>query len=69
MMERFLFEGGDSPMSQRKNNLLAMAQQFADLKAQCDSVLPYDAHKATLLSDRYCCVCHCFSVSLRCGVT
>lgn len=43
----------DSPTSRRKNEILNQAQEFADLKKQCEEVLPYNAHKATLLSDRW----------------
>ena len=42
----------DSPTLKRKNDILSRAQEFADLKKQCEEALPYNAHKATLLSDR-----------------
>lgn len=46
-------EDENSPTLRRKNDILNQAQEFADLKRQCEEALPYNAHKATLLSDRY----------------
>ena len=57
-----LFSGnhGDtasSPSCKRKSDILNKAQEFVDLKKQFDDVLPYNAHKATPLSDRYLRLC------------
>ncbi|XP_067948821.1 IQCJ-SCHIP1 readthrough transcript protein-like isoform X2 [Watersipora subatra] len=40
-----------NPECRRKNLLLNKAQEFADLKRQFDDVLPFNAHKATPLTD------------------
>jgi len=50
---KLVVSGGQTPGTERRTKLISDAHEFAELKKQCEDILPYNAHKATLLSDRY----------------